>query len=176
MDWRQTLAENDRWLRAIVFVRVRDPELVDEIMQEVALAAIQALSPPCDARKVAPWLYRVAVRQVLLYRRKCGRRKNIETKFVARRQTLRDDEGSRDPLAWLLAAERRTLVRDALATLGPHEAEILLLKYTENWTCQQLANHLGVSRSAVEARLFRARRRLREAISTKESASIPGVS
>jgi RNA polymerase sigma-70 factor (ECF subfamily) len=37
-----------------------------------------------------------------------------------------------------------------------------VLKYTEHWSYRQLAEHLGATESAVEARLHRARARLRE--------------
>jgi RNA polymerase sigma factor (sigma-70 family) len=60
--------------------------------------------------------------------------------------------------------ERRGLVREALARLSRRDAEILLLKYTEDWSYRDLASHIGISESAVEARLHRARKRLREAI------------
>ena len=66
-----------------------------------------------------------------------------------------------EPLDWLLADERQQLVRDAVERLNRRDAEILLLKYTEGWSYRQLAEHLGVSQSAVEARLHRARGRLR---------------
>jgi RNA polymerase sigma-70 factor (ECF subfamily) len=116
----------------------------------------------------------VAVRQVLLLRRKCGRRRRIEANYLARRQEESANGHAPDALAWLLADERRRLVREALETLTPRDAEILLLKYTENWSYRQLAERLGVSPSAVEARLFRARQRLREALATREAADIPG--
>jgi RNA polymerase sigma-70 factor (ECF subfamily) len=48
--------------------------------------------------------------------------------------------------------------------LSPRDAEILLLKYTEDWSYRELAAHLGISESAVEARLHRARGRLRAAV------------
>ena len=41
------------------------------------------------------------------------------------------------------------------------DAEILLLKYSEDWSYRQMAEHLGMSESAVEARLHRARQKLR---------------
>ena len=47
-------------------------------------------------------------------------------------------------------------------------AELLLLKYTENWNYHQLAERLGVSHSAVEARLHRARARLRGELAALE--------
>jgi RNA polymerase sigma-70 factor (ECF subfamily) len=53
-------------------------------------------------------------------------------------------------------------VREALETLAAKDREILLLKYTEDWSYHQLAAHLGIGHSAVEARLHRARQRLRD--------------
>jgi RNA polymerase sigma-70 factor (ECF subfamily) len=73
-----------------------------------------------------------------------------------------------DPLGWLLAEERRSLVRRALAALAPRDAEILLLKYTEDWNYHQIAEHLGVSHAAVEARLHRARARMRQELAVLE--------
>jgi RNA polymerase sigma factor (sigma-70 family) len=172
MNWRQALAEHDRWLRTILFARLRDAEAVDDVMQEVALAAVRASAPPREASKVAPWLYRVALRHVLLYRRKCGRRRRLEAGYAAHRQEDGGDSQAPDPLMWLLADERRRLVRESLQSLAPRDAEILLLKYTENWSYRQLAEHLGLSHSAVEARLFRARQRLREAFGARESADV----
>ena len=58
--------------------------------------------------------------------------------------------------------ELRQTVREALQTLAPKDREILLLKYTEDWSYHQLAAHLGIGHSAVEARLHRARQRLRD--------------
>jgi RNA polymerase sigma-70 factor (ECF subfamily) len=174
MDWRPALAEHQRWLRTIVYARLREAEAVDEVLQEVALAVVRAPSPPRDAGKVAPWLYRVALRQVLLYRRKCGRRRRLEAGYAAHRQETETAGEAPDPLAWLLADERRRLVRESLQTLAPKDAEILLLKYTENWSYHQLAAHLGLSHSAVEARLFRARQRLREALAAHEAADVAG--
>jgi DNA-directed RNA polymerase specialized sigma24 family protein len=36
------------------------------------------------------------------------------------------------------------------------------LKYSENWTYRELAAHLGQTEAAIESRLHRARRRLRD--------------
>ena len=44
------------------------------------------------------------------------------------------------------------------------DSEILLLKYAEDWNYVQIADRLGVSHSAVETRLHRARARLRDAL------------
>ena len=56
------------------------------------------------------------------------------------------------------------MVREALTRLPGRDAEILLLKYTEGWSCRDLAVFLGQTEAAIVARLHRARARLREAL------------
>jgi RNA polymerase sigma factor (sigma-70 family) len=161
IDWQSVLAQHDRWLRTVVAARVRERFAVDEVMQEVSLAAVAQRAPLLDPSKVAPWLYRLAVMQSLLYRRKLGRRRRLVERVAERNRPTEGDNGEADPLEWLLAEERRKLIRAAIARLPGREAEILLLKYTEDWSYRDLARHLGIGESAVEARLHRARKKLR---------------
>lgn len=161
VDWQRTLAEHDRWLRTIVYARLGEPAAVDDVMQEVALAAVKQAAPLQDTERVAPWLYQLAVRQVLMYRRRRGRQRDLLNRYEQRQPSATATPAS-DPLAWLLADERERLVRRAVEQLPRRDAEILMLKYSEDWSYDQIAAHLGISRSAVEARLHRARGRLRE--------------
>ena len=174
VDWPRLLAENDRWLRTVVAVRLGEPQAIDEVMQEVALAAIRQQAPLADREKAAPWLYRLAVRQTLLYRRKQGRRRKLIDRVARRNQPSEADNRDPDPLAWLLAEERRSPVREAMSHLGRHDAEILMLKYIEEWSYRELAEHLGVSESAVEARLYRARQRLRTELTAVNLVGVEG--
>jgi RNA polymerase sigma-70 factor (ECF subfamily) len=168
IDWQAALAKHDRWLRTAVYARLRDAHAVDDVMQEVALAAVRQAAPIRDPTKIAPWLYRLAIVQCLQYRRKLGRRRKFTDRFARRQRPTERDERTPDPLDWLLASERRRLVRTALENLADRDAEILLLKYSQNWTYHQIAEHLGVSHSAVEARLHRARRRLRDTLAAMQ--------
>ncbi len=160
IDWQAALETHHRWLRTVVYARLRESDAVEEVLQEVALAAVRQAAPLADPAKVAPWLYRLAVRQTLLFRRKCGRRRRLTQRYAERVPASQRD-ASPNPLDWLLLAERRQVVRDALERLATRDAEILLLKYSEGWSYHQIAAHLGVSHSAVETRLHRARNRLR---------------
>ena len=167
IDWPAVLAAHDRWLRTVVFARVGEVQAVDEIMQEVALAAVRQKAPINDVEKVTPWLYRLAVTHSLLYRRKQGRRRKLIDRYVQRNQPT-EYARSADPLEWLLAKERREQIRKAMQRIPRRDAEILLLKYTEDWSYRQLAGRLGISESAVEARLHRARLRLRTELASLE--------
>ena len=166
IDWDRELAEHDRWLRTVVYSRLRDRDAADEVMQEVALTAVRQAAPIVDASKIAPWLYRLAVRQLQLYRRKTGRQRKLVDRYTQRAESSRNvpQDVPQDPLGWLMSLERRRMIRAAVERLGSRDAEILLLKYTENWSYEQISSHLGVSHSAVESRLHRARKRLRDAL------------
>jgi RNA polymerase sigma-70 factor (ECF subfamily) len=174
LDWSALLPQHERWLRTVVYARLAGSEGVDEVLQEVALAAIRQKAPLHDPAKAAPWLYRLAVVQALLYRRRHGRQRKLMDRFVQRWPPADHDAGSPDPLSWLLADERHRLVRQAVARLPPRDAEILLLKYTQDWNYRQLAERLGISHSAVETRLHRARARLRDELTALNVIEVTG--
>jgi RNA polymerase sigma-70 factor, ECF subfamily len=160
LDWGATLAEHDRWLRRVVASRLGEPQAVDEVMQDVALAAVAQRSPLQNPARVAVWLYRLAVRHVLIYRRKTGRQRSLVDRYAARTD-VRDVDGAPSPLGWLVRDERQQMVQDALRRLPPRDAELFILKYAEGYTARTLAERLGVAVSTIEARLHRARLRLR---------------
>jgi RNA polymerase sigma factor (sigma-70 family) len=162
IDWPSELARHDRWLRTVICARLGEPQAIDEVMQEVSLAAVRQKAPIDDPEKVAPWLYRLAVRQTLMYRRKQGRRRKLIDRYAQRYRPSESDNRQIDPLGWLLAEERGRKVREAMSRLPKRDAEILMLKYNEEWSYHALVEHLGISHSAVEARLHRARQRLRD--------------
>jgi RNA polymerase sigma-70 factor (ECF subfamily) len=174
IDWGLALARHDRWLRTAVLARLAERQAVDEVMQEVALAALAQRAPLGDPAKIGPWLYRVAVRRALLYRRQRGRQHKLVDRYAWARGVApsREADPAVDPLEWLVLDERRGLVREALGRLARRDAEILLLKYTEDWSYHDLAVHLGIAASAVEARLHRARCRLRHALASAPVTAI----
>lgn len=160
---RQSLAEHRRWLSTVLRARGVEAAAVEEVWQEVCAAALENAAKLRDLQRVAPWLYRITVVASLQYRRRLGRRRKLVERLAANRSES-TVSGELDPLAWLLADEQRQLVRQAMATLPSKDAEMLLLKHTEDWTYRQLAEHLGLSESAVDARLHRARAKLRRAL------------
>lgn len=158
---RDAYGEHAPWLRTVVRHRLGEPQAVDDVMQEVALAVFRQTAPIRDPDRVAPWLYRIAVRQTLMYRRSAGRRRNLHNNYADESNVSGGDNQATEPLRWLMNEERETNIRQAIDSLPELDREILMLKYTENWNYQQLADHLGVTLHTVEYRLLRARKRLR---------------
>ena len=163
IDWASALAEHGNWLRVVILSRVGDRHSAEEVMQEVALAAVAQKAPLLDPTRLGPWLHRLAVRQSLLHRRGRGRRRNLLARHAERTASHPTDA---DPLDWLVRDERSRSIRSALDRLPRRDAEILMLKYLDDWTYRDLADRLGLTPSAVEARLHRARGRLRAELSS----------
>lgn len=99
-----------------------------------------------------------------MHRRKMGRERR-RLSSLAERSISESDNQSTNPLGWLLADERNRLIRQAVDAIPGKDAEILLLKYSEDWSYRQIADHLGISEAAVDSRLHRARQKLRVRLS-----------
>jgi RNA polymerase sigma-70 factor (ECF subfamily) len=160
-DWGDGLLAHEGWLRKVILARTGEPQAVDEVFQRVVLAAFEHRSRLIDPSKLAPWLHRIAVVQACRYRRKLGRERRALNRLVQRKLSLENGYAD-DVLSLLLNKERDERVRRATLRLPGGDAEILLLKYAERWSYRQIAEHLGITEKAVDARLLRARTRLRQ--------------
>ena len=67
------------------------------------------------------------------------------------------------------AQELNEQIRRALADLPPKQAEAFCLHYLEQWSYQEVGEHLGIAINAVGSLLHRARAKLREALSSVAS-------
>jgi len=150
--------EHENWLRTVVRSRLREPDAVEDVMQNIALAIVRQRDMLGEVSRIGAWLYQIAVRQVLMYRRSAGRRRKMQDRLLADPSQRGEQES---PLESVLASESQENVRNALLELSEIDRQILMLKYTEGWSYRDLAKHLGVEEDTVEYRLFRAKKTLR---------------
>ena len=158
--WADRLAAHEHWLRKVIYARTGEHQAVEEVFQQVALAAVEQRSPLANPEKAAPWLHRLAVVHSARYRRRLGRERKA-LRRVADGHVHLGNGYADDTLAWLVRKERHEQTQSALRRLPGRDAEILLLKYGERWSYRQIAQRLGITEKAVDARLTRARQRLR---------------
>lgn len=168
IDWTAALERHRPWLQKVLRCRVGDRHEVEDLFQEIALAVFRqsnltvdngpakTASVPADPGKVAPWLYRLAVRQAVNFHRRANRKCHAKPN-----PELDPFSTIPQPLDWMLAKEQQQNLQDALNQLRPQDREILTLKYTENWSYQQMSEHLGVPVRTIEYRLLNARKQLR---------------
>ncbi len=198
IDWQAALEEHRPWLAKVLRCRIGDRHEVDDLLQEIALAVFrqnlktsqpnndstheQNKKPeklerptggvPSDPEKVAPWLYRLAVRQAVNFHRRANRKTKVIP--VADLETTAQEH---QPLDWMMAEEQSKHLSAAVSQLRPQQQEILTLKYTENWSYQQIADHLGVPVRSVEYRLLQARKQLRKLVTNgvMSAAKMPSI-
>ena len=136
----------------MIYRRTGDRARAEDIVQETFARALQ--SPPDNPR---PWLFAVALNLV----REDGRR---SVRQGRRLQLLRPeaDQPGAQPDESMQRDEERERVRAALGLLSERDREALLLK-AEGFNYDEIAEALGMARSAIGTTLARARRRLVEA-------------
>ena len=162
LDPAQVLRTHESWLRTVLAVRVRERAVVDDLMQEVAVAVLNKRDELGSVERIEPWLYRVALRAALQQRRRAGRYRRHLERYHDQYGTRHTD--SEEPFQWLLRGELRQQVRTALQELRPGDRELLLFKHADGLTYQQIAARMGIAISTIEYRLMRARARLRKSL------------
>lgn len=173
IDWNAALSANETWLRSTIATQVGENAAVDEVFQDVALAATRQKAPIRDPRKIGAWLRRLATVYSLLYRRSLGRKKKLLQRYQDRVPVREISGVDAEPLHWLLTEERRALVREATARLADDERRVLTLKYAEDRSYKEIAEELGATVSAVQSKLHRARARLREKLAELSPTAPP---
>lgn len=162
--------ENEAWLRTVVRSRVGESDAVDDIMQNIAVALVKQTDSLSEINRISAWLYQVAVKQVLMYRRTRGRRRNFEDR-LSRDATPVGPTEEIGPVERVMAAEQQQLVQQAIEQLDELDRQMLMLKYSEGWTYLQLAELLGVKEDTVEYRLMKARKQMRRILSTIDGSA-----
>jgi RNA polymerase sigma-70 factor (ECF subfamily) len=170
-DPKEALRMHGSWLRAVAIARLRGSEGADDVMQDVAMAAIRNWDTLRTTAAAKPWLYRLTVRAALMHRRTLGRaRRRIKEAGETHRARHGDlgSSGETDPLDALLNTERHAHVRRAMKSLPPKDVEMLLLKHVDDKSYQEIAAFMGVTAGVVQMRLFRARQKLREILTRRD--------
>ena len=150
----ETLESHRRWVSRVIYARLRCAQAVEEVWSDVQRDVLASRGDQINA--FGPWLYQVALRKALEFKRAAGRRRKREQRYAA---GIKQDTSQ--PLELLVRAETQQLIQTVLAQLTGKEAELLMLKYVENWSYQRIADHLGLGLAQVTYRLRVARDRFK---------------
>ena len=133
------------------------PNDVDDVVQEVFLAAWKGLPRFRGQAGAGTWLTRIAINKC----RSLRRREMLRLRWLRRRQP---DSAARAPAADQAAmdSERLAEIRQGVRRLPARYRELIVLRCLEDMPVDQIAEVLGLSRGNVEVRLHRARERLKK--------------
>lgn len=136
------------------------PGEAEDIAQDVFVAAYHKRTGFRRGETYRPWLYRIAINRCFDRLRAQQRHPTpVDIDGIAECESA-----TADPLDHLLADERDYRLQKAVANLpGPYRA-VLLLRYLDDLTYDEIAQAMGMPLGTVKTHLFRARALLRQAL------------
>ena len=135
-----------RWCRR----RSRDSHLAEDVAQETVLIALTRLATLRDPNRVRGWLFRVAQRRMADEMRRRRVELPLTCEPAAPAPTPPPDRS------------RAVAVRQALRRLPPFLRRPVRMHYLKGQPIREIALELETTVNGVKARLYRARRMLRE--------------
>lgn len=155
-DFERLYTEHAQPLFGFLVYRTGDRELAQDILADTFEAAYKARSR-FDRRRASErtWLYSIALNRV----RDNARRQAAESRALEDVRTNASVQGGVDVLERI---ELRVELLQAMRMLSEVEREALALRFGADLTLEQVASTLGVPRTTVEGRVYRALRLLRD--------------
>ena len=146
IDWQRALAEHDRWLRTVALAPPVKSRRLNEIMQEVLLAAVRQRCRSGRRGQGGPLALPFGGNADVVVPSPPGPTAEIDQGLRPVDAAQRAESPRARPAG---LADRRGIAGNwsakALSRLLLCEAEILLLKYTEDCSYHELASRLGAS-------------------------------
>jgi RNA polymerase sigma-70 factor (ECF subfamily) len=131
-----------------------DDALAKDLVQETYLRAWRALDKLKDPAAAKSWLITILRREYArTFERKVPHFTDVDQVTVPEDSELEPEDRT----------ELRQL-RQRMAQLAPRYREPLLLQVVLGYSCQEIADELDISKSAVMTQLFRAREQLKETL------------
>ena len=150
-----------RPLEAFLFRFCGKQDLAEDISQEAFVRVIKSLDRFDERFRFSTWLFTIGKRLLVNYQQKM--RPRADSEVVEYRAG-----DARTPATEVEETERTQrvtqLVSVALDALVSPQREIVLLFHQQNWSVQQIAKELSMPEGTIKSHLFRARRRMLEAI------------
>jgi RNA polymerase sigma-70 factor (ECF subfamily) len=134
------------------------PAAAEDILQETFLAAWRAAGTFQGRSAVRTWLLTIARNQAWHQRERVGRVPVDDVPLPELGEAA--GWGDQSPEDAAVRSQRRGRLARALASLGPEEREVLVLRELEELTGEETAAALGIGLAAMKSRLHRARLRL----------------
>jgi RNA polymerase sigma-70 factor (ECF subfamily) len=135
------------------------PHYAEDVTQEVFIAVLRSLHQFEHHARFSTWLYTIVNRQIAdFYRR---------GKWLSNPATVSLDAVEGQPLAGTEGHERgdeRALLQGILAALPEHYQEIILMRFADGLTFNEIAEARGQSLEAVKSLYRRAIQAIRDAI------------
>ncbi len=150
----------DDRLRALAFHLLRDPQILDDALQEAYVRAYRGLSKFRGSSSLGTWLHRLTYTTCLNILRERSRRP-----ACAGAEFPESCAVSADPADLIAGADRLAML---LASLPVEQRAVVVLVDAQGYTYAEAAVILGIPPGTVASRLVSAREKLRGALSAAD--------
>lgn len=160
----------ERYQRGIVNLAYRlvgDWETALDLAQDTFVRAYQALNTFDSTRRFSPWLYRIATNRCYDHLRQQGRRRESVPLEAVAEEKIRSRNKLGDPAWQTEQRDLRRIVEEAIAGLPVRYRTVVVLRYLEDMSYQEIAEALDLPIGTVKSHLYRARELLRQTLSEK---------
>ncbi len=144
---------------------VRNHEDAEDVVQEAFQQAFVHLQDFEGGARFSTWLSRIAINVALMKLRKKTRKVEVSIDEHSESEDLSFRDAVTDlapnPEQHCLRKERSRILREALAELRPNARRVLELYELEGRSMKEIAAGMGISVTAVKARIFQARPKMR---------------
>jgi len=168
--WSQAAIEqNRRWLTAFVLSLTGDAAACDDIVQEVFLIAYRKRSSFAPGTNFGGWLRGIARHVVLRHCERRAKQPLVNHDEALRRLEVAAAESEARSMDLGYQQQRYRFMRECLTTLSTRIRHVLRMRYTVGLQAGDIAREMGMTVSAVNVGVFRARLALAACIRRKES-------
>ncbi|WP_337588956.1 sigma-70 family RNA polymerase sigma factor [Gorillibacterium massiliense] len=152
------MAQYGDYLLRTAYLLLKDRQSAEEAVQDAFVAAYRHIDQLNDAAKLKSWLTAITVNRCRMRMRTWSWRHLIPFDVLSRSVSEGSEEEPEEIVLRKIAGKR---LSDAIHKLDYPYREAIALYYFNEWSVQEIADHLHMNPNTVKARLARGRQRLR---------------
>lgn len=165
-NFEEIVAENESKIFNTIYSFVGDYDDALDLTQETFICAYRSIGKFRQESSISTWLYRIAIN---LCKKSYNKKKRQDSVFIG---SLDDpgtgrqiaDRASEDESAaeMLEANEEQFIIHREISALPKKHRSVIILKYLQDLSYEEMADVLGCSIGTVKSRLSRAKGKLKE--------------
>lgn len=156
--FNEVVANYSASVYSIAYRYTNDHGHAEDLTQEIFLKIYKNLSKFKKDSKLSTWIYRIAVNTCIDW---C--RKNSKVHFVDS-EVLSTTESALNVEEKIIKEEQHLLVHNIVYSLPEIYKTIIILYHFNNLSYKEISSILDISEKTIETRLYRARRKIKEAL------------
>lgn len=170
--FQQLLEKYQKPLYFHVIRMVKDPEQVEDLIQEAFVKAFENLQSYNTNYAFSTWLYRITTNHTIDYLRKkklktMSIHEPVKTKDGDMNMQLEDKEAATDRS--IIRKQRQDIIRQAISELPEKYRQVIEMRHLEELSYQEISDELDLPLGTVKAHIFRAREMLYKALKDKRN-------